>query len=114
MKKSIVVIETILLAVIIVLCLVSGVQEKLEEKKIIAEFHAFEQNEVLSDDTPTAAVYIICDVESITDGKVNVILPIGTVYPMDMPVDAPDFFSEVVVVTENQDDYSTYKIIGLR
>jgi len=112
MKKSIVVIETIMLAVIIILCAVAGLSERMADTSII------EQTEVQIEETPTAAktydVYIICDVESIEDNKVNVILPIGVMYAVDMPVDAPNYFTEVVIKTDNQDDYSTYKIVGLR
>lgn len=112
MKKLVVLIETVMLAIIIVLCVIAGLNER------IADTSTTEQTEVQIEETPTAAetydVYIICDVESIEDNKVNVILPIGVVYAVDMPVDAPNYFTEVVIKTDNQDDYSTYKIVGLR
>ena len=64
--------------------------------------------------TNTETVYMICDVYSLTEDAVEIIQPNGSIHSYDMPMDAPEEFEEVVIKTDNIDDYSTYEIVGLR
>ena len=118
MKKLIVALEVILIAVIIVISawydycetrLVLTAPTKEEVKEIIAEEVAS-----MPPQTSVSAIYMICDVAEPSSAKVSVIIPNGSILVLDAPVDAPDYFEEVVIESTDLDDYSTYKIVGLR
>lgn len=65
-------------------------------------------------------VYVICDVLGVYPDNnhvsVEVAMPNGTIqeywYPYDY--DLPDDFDEVVMESNNLDDYGTYHLVGLR
>ena len=59
-------------------------------------------------------VFMICDVYNLTEDSVEIVQPNGEIHSYDMPIDAPEEFDEVVIATDNLDDYDTYEIVGLR
>ena len=65
-------------------------------------------------------VYMICDVyDVVTNGnrvQVDIELPNGELLTKQLSVDndLPEEFEEVVIQTSDLDDYSTYKIVGMR
>ena len=118
MKKSIVALEVILIIVIIAISgwysyreakLVFNAPTKEEVREIVAEEVAS-----IPPQTSVSAIYMICDVVEPSAAKVSVIIPNGSILVLDAPVDAPDYFEEVVIESTDLDDYSTYKIVGLR
>lgn len=65
-------------------------------------------------------VYMVCDVYDVTyngaNVEINVILPNGTLLTREMHEDddLPEGFDEVIIKTNNLDNYSTYQIVGMR
>ncbi len=65
-------------------------------------------------------VYMICDVYDVayngTTVEINIVLPNGNLLSryMHESDDLPEEFEEVIIQTCDLDDYSTYKIVGLR
>ena len=65
-------------------------------------------------------IYMICDVYDIAvNGEqvlVDIELPNGELLTKQLSVndDLPEEFEEVVIKTSNLDDYTTYKIVGMR
>ena len=73
-----------------------------------------------SDAADHEEIYMICDVyDAVTNGEMvetDIILPNGELLTRQLPVssDLPEDFSEVIVKTYDLDDYTTYKIVGMR
>lgn len=65
-------------------------------------------------------VYVICDVYDVVSNgqtvEIDIVLPNGQLLTRQMSIDSdlPEGFREVVIQTSNLDDYSTYKIVGMR
>ena len=118
MKKAVIVLEVVLIALIVV---ASGWYHYRETKVILNAPTKEEVREIVAEEvasippqTSVSAIYMICDVAESSAAKVSVIIPNGSVLILDAPMDAPDYFEEVVIESTDLDDYSTYKIVGLR
>ena len=118
MKKTIIFFEVLLIVLIVI---ASGWYQYRETKIILNAPTKEEVREIVAEEvasmppqTSVSAIYMICDVAEPSAAKVSVIIPNGSVLVLDAPVDAPDYFEEVVIESTDLDDYSTYKIVGLR
>ena len=113
--------------------LVERDQTMLRNKKVVAAivvvllvnigqwvWIAHTANKLVKTNQKSDAVYMICDVYDVIyngkDVEIDVILPNGELLTRKMSVDddLPEDFTEVVIETANLDDYSTYKIVGMR
>lgn len=81
-------------------------------------FGVFKVSSALSQEDEN--VYMICDVYDVVyNGNtvlIDITLPNGELLTRQMSIDddLPEKFSEVVIKTDNLDDYSKYQIVGMR
>lgn len=86
----------------------------------IVMFAIVAANTIKEHQTKDDNIYMICDVYDIAvNGEqvlVDIELPNGELLTKQLSVndDLPEEFEEVVIKTSDLDDYTTYKIVGMR
>ena len=77
-------------------------------------------NALHSDAADCNEVYLICDVYDVVYNgemvEIDMLLPNGELLTRQMSIndDLPEGFSEIIVKTDDLDNYSTYEIVGMR
>lgn len=75
------------------------------------EWNAFEI--IFAQDFQAETVYVICDVREIMGEDYVIEMPDGSLHIYAI-TDEPEQASEVCFATENQEDYTTYRIVAAR